>query len=72
MKDGGFVPFDYTVVDAGIAPLAPDGFVAVDRCENGEAVSRIADIYGTGADQVALAEHIVSRLTAIYSTKRGN
>ena len=38
-------PYGYTVVEAGVDPRFPDGFIAVDRYEDGKVVERIMDIH---------------------------
>ena len=62
-EESTMVPYDYTIV-TDVGPLTPEGFIAVDRCdEQGEVIDRVLDIYGHGEAEIALAEHIVQELT---------
>lgn len=56
------VDFDYTISD-NITEQTPKGFIAIDRCEEGEPVERIADIYGTDEGALELANEILKILS---------
>ncbi len=55
------VTFDYAICTQRGAG-APQGYIAIDRFEDGEVAERVADIYGTGAASLAAADAMMKIL----------